>query len=102
MSDVSALPGGHRAGGGPPRDAVRRIADVQQTLRTQRHLWLSTASNGQPHLVPLAYVWDGRQLLCATKAGNRSARNLCASGTAKVAIGSAQDVVLIEATVTVG
>lgn len=92
---------GARPGSNPPRDPASRIADVQETLRTQRHLWLSTASDGQPHLVPLAYVWDGRQLLCATKESSRSVRNLRAAGAAKAAIGTAQDVVLIEATVTV-
>jgi len=92
---------GARPGGNPPRDLGRRIEDVQQALYTQRHLWLSTASGDRPHLVPLAYVWDGRQLLCATREGNRSVCNLRASRTAKVAIGTAHDVVLIEATVTV-
>jgi hypothetical protein len=92
---------GARPGGKPPRDPARRIADVLQTLRTQRHLWLATAEGGHPHLVPLAYVWDGLQLLCVTKEGNRSVRNLRASGTANVAIGTPHDVVLIEATVTV-
>lgn len=92
---------GARPGGKPPREPARRIADVRETLRTQRHLWLSTADDGRPHLVPLAYVWDGGQLVCATKEGNRSVRNLRDSGAAKVAIGSAQDVVLIEADVTI-
>ncbi len=91
-----------RPGGKPPRPLADRIADVQETLRTQRHLWLSTARDGQPHLVPLAYVWDGRQLLCATKAGNRSVRNLRDSGAAKIAIGTAQDVVLVDAAVRIG
>lgn len=90
-----------RPGGNPPRDLARRIEDVQQTLHTQRHLWLSTAKGDHSHLVPLAYVWDGCQLLCATKEGNRSVRNLRASRTAKVAIGTAHDVILIEAAVTV-
>lgn len=84
----------------PPRDTARRIADVQRTLRTERHLWLATAAGDAPHLVPLAYVWDGTELLCATKKANRSVRNIAASGTARVAVGSARDVVLIDAAVT--
>jgi hypothetical protein len=83
------------------RDAERRIADVLRTLSTERHLWLATAADGAPHLVPLAYVWDGMELLCATKKANRSVRNLIASSTARVAIGTARDVVLIDAAVTV-
>jgi hypothetical protein len=90
-----------RPAGPPPRDADRRIADVQHTLSTERHVWLATAAGDAPHLVPLAYVWDGTELLCATKEANRSVRNLAASPTARVAVGSARDVVLIDATVTV-
>lgn len=98
---MTQAPPAARTGGAPPRELARRIADVQQMLRTEHHLWLATARGGLPHLVPLAYVWDGTHLLCATKAGNRSVANLRATGTAKVAIGSARDVVLIEAAVTV-
>src|SRR4051794_30221955 len=97
MTQVSTA----RPRGNPPRERARRIADVREALRAGRHLWLSTAGDDRPHLVPLAYVWDGEQLFCATKEANRSVRNLRSSGMAKVAIGTAQDVVLIEADVTV-
>jgi hypothetical protein len=93
---------GGRPGGNPPRTPAARIADVQETLRAQRHLWLATAKDGRPHLVPLAYVWDGAELVCVTKQTTRSARNLAESGLVKVAIGTAQDVILIEADATVG
>lgn len=93
---------GRGPGGQPPRDLADRIVDVRATLRAQRHLWLATAKDGRPHLVPLAYLWDGTELVCVTKESNRSVRNLCASSVVTVAIGTAQDVILIEADATVG
>ncbi|RSM44863.1 hypothetical protein DMA12_15070 [Amycolatopsis balhimycina DSM 5908] len=84
-----------------PRPVERRIADLRGTLSTGKHLWLATAADGIPHLVPLAYVWDGTELFCATKEASRSVRNVADSGIARVAVGSATDVVLIDATVTI-
>ncbi|MEV6846622.1 pyridoxamine 5'-phosphate oxidase family protein [Actinoplanes sp. NPDC051411] len=90
-----------RPPGVPPRPAERRIADAQRTLRSERHLWLATAADGTPHLVPLAYVWNHDELVCVTKEANRSVRNVVASGRARAAVGTARDVVLVDATVTV-
>jgi hypothetical protein len=96
-----AMPNTSRPPGASPRPAERRIADAQRTLRGERHLWLATAAEGTPHLVPLAYVWTGDELVCVTKEANRSVRNVATSGRARAAVGTARDVVLVDATVTV-
>lgn len=76
---------------GEPDLPENRIADVRETLRAERHLWLATAEDGMPQLVPLAYVWDGAELLCATEKDNRSVHNLAVSGKARVAVGTTGD-----------
>jgi hypothetical protein len=84
----------------PPRDAGARHADSLARLETDVDLWIATAgSGGEPCLVPLSFLWDGAALLVATAETNPTARNLLASGTAKVAVGATRDVVLVDVTV---
>jgi hypothetical protein len=46
--------------------AERRTAAMER-LRSNSTLWLATASDGRgPHLIPLAYWWDGVRLTTAT------------------------------------
>lgn len=86
--------------GPPPRDAAARKADVLRMLETERHLWLASASTGRPHLIPIAYAWDGTRLVVLTRRATRTVRNLRRTGRARVAIGTTRDVVLIDAAVT--
>ena len=83
-----------------PRDPAVRKQDVLALLATERHVWLSSASGDRPHLVPLAYVWDGVELTLATRAGTRTARNLRASGWARAALGTTRDVVMLQGPVS--
>lgn len=53
------------------------------------------------HLVPLSLCWHDGEIVVATEARSRTARNAAASGQARLALGSTRDVVSIEATVTV-
>jgi 3-hydroxyisobutyrate dehydrogenase-like beta-hydroxyacid dehydrogenase len=81
-----------------PRPAVGRKGDVMAKL-TARHgdAWVATASpGGDPHLVPLSYAWDGRRLIVATPPSTPTARNLGASGKARVSLGATRDVVMID------
>ncbi|MBO0866926.1 MAG: pyridoxamine 5'-phosphate oxidase family protein [Micromonosporaceae bacterium] len=84
----------------PARDADQRRADVQAMLAQERHLWLATAGDRRPHLIPLAYAWDGAQLVLLTERDSRTVRNLRRSGRARAALGSTRDVVLADATVS--
>lgn len=85
----------------PPRTIAQRCADVRERLAAEHHLWIATADgDGSPHLIPLAYAWDGTQLTVATKERNKTVRNVVRSGRARVALGSPTDVVVVDATVT--
>ncbi|MET9078404.1 pyridoxamine 5'-phosphate oxidase family protein [Streptomyces sp. NPDC004232] len=78
-----------------PRRIAQRRADTERLLTEERHLWL--ASNGpRPHMIPLSYVFDGGVITMLTRRSGRTGRNLAANGRARVAFGSAADVVLID------
>ncbi|MFC4121792.1 pyridoxamine 5'-phosphate oxidase family protein [Nonomuraea zeae] len=84
----------------PPRTSAERRADVLQALAGERHVWLATAGAEGPHLVPLAFAWDGTDVIMMTKRGNRTVTNLRRTGRARAALGTARDVVLIDGPVT--
>lgn len=83
-------------GAAPARSTEQRRIDVLRRLGHDRHLWIASAAGGPAHLIPLAFVWYGDEILMATKAGSRTARNLCEVGQARVAVGDSRDVVLID------
>lgn len=63
-------------------------------------MWVATASpDGVPHLVPLSLAWDGRRILLATPTDSPTVRNARATGTVKLSLDSASDVVLIDGAV---
>lgn len=80
------------------RSAVRRKADVLAELAKQRDLWLATADlTGRPHLIAVSGWWNGSHLIMATVRTTRSARNLESTGVARLAMGSPEDVIVIDA-----
>ena len=82
------------------RTVEQRKADIIAELNHQRDLWLATAdTNGKPHLIAVSAWWDGNQVIIATTAASRSARNLDANGIARFALGAPDDVIVIDATV---
>ena len=82
------------------RNVEQRKADTLAALHAQRDLWLATAdANGKPHLIAVSAWWDGNQVIIATTAASRSARNLDANGIARFALGAPDDVIVIDATV---
>src|SRR5260370_4568073 len=81
--------------------AERRKAALER-LRSNTNLWLATASDGRgPHLIPLAYWWDGSRSTTATFEGSRTLKNVRAQPKVRAAIGSAADVLMIDATATI-
>jgi len=80
----------------PPRSPAERRADVERTLIKERHLWLATAGDGRPHLVPLAFVRNGDELLMISKRGNRTVANLRTNPFARASLGDPSDVVIVE------
>jgi hypothetical protein len=83
----------------PARDAVTRKQDALALLTTPAiDVWVATASaDAVAHLVPLSLCWVGERAVIAVEPGSRTALNLAASGTARLAVGPTRDVVMIDA-----
>ena len=85
---------------GELRGAEQRKADVLTAMDSNHDVWLATADeSGRPHLIAVSSWWDGNRITIATTNGSRSARNLVSIGLARLAIGSPDDVIVIDATV---
>ncbi len=84
------------------RSAAQRKSDALKRLGNDPNVWLATADDsGTPHLIPLSLAWDGVRIVVATPTDSPTVRNARGSGRAKATLDSADDVVLIEATVAV-
>ncbi len=60
--------------------------------------WVATASAaGAPHLVPVSLAWVEERVVIAVEMSSVTARNLSASGTARLAVGPTRDVVMVDA-----
>jgi len=84
-----------------PRTRAERKKDTLRRLAQDVDAWVATADDSGPYLMPLSFHWDGTALLFSTFATNPTARNLVATGRARVALGETRDVVMIEGTATV-
>ena len=80
------------------RDRETRKADTLAILATQAiDVWVATASAaGAPHLVPVSLAWVEDRVVIAVEASSVTARNLTASGQARLAVGPTRDVVMID------
>lgn len=85
----------------PVRTLDQRKHDTLHRLEIDDDAWVATAGDGTgtPYLIPLSFLWDGATLLVATPTSSPTARNLTATGLARLGIGPTRDVVLIEGTV---
>ncbi len=81
------------------RDRETRRADTLAMLVTPAiDVWVATASAaGGPHLVPVSLVWLDERVVIAVEGTSVTARNLTASGEARLAVGSTRDVTMIDA-----
>ena len=86
-----------------PRDAATRKADTLAKLRAPAaDVWVASAGTGDagdpaPWLVPLSLAWLDERVVLALETASRTARNVVASGTARLALGHTRDVVVIDA-----
>lgn len=78
------------------RDAGRRVTDALARLEQDSDLWVATALEGRPWLVPLSFHWTGTVLLMATLRRSPTYRNLDDGGDARIALGHTRDVVMID------
>lgn len=84
------------------RSIETRIADTIRRLESEPDVWIATASeDGAPHLIPLSLAWDGRRILLATPPDSPTARNIGATGRARVSLADTDDVVIVLASATV-
>ncbi|MFG1839589.1 pyridoxamine 5'-phosphate oxidase family protein [Micromonospora sp. NPDC049175] len=83
-----------------PRTAQQRKQDTLTRLGRDLDAWVASADReGNAHLVPLSFLWDGEALTLATAESSPTARNLRASQRVRMSVGTTRDVVLIEGTV---
>lgn len=75
-------------------------AHVEERLRTDQIAWIGTVRpDGQPHLVPVWFFWDGESVLVLTKPEYQKVRNLRQNPRATLALDGTKeggDVVIIE------
>jgi hypothetical protein len=82
-----------------PRTGAQRKADALSALTTTNaDVWVASAGeNSVAHLVPLSFAWDGGHVILATEAAAATARNIRASGLARLGFGTTRDVVMVDA-----
>jgi len=72
--------------------AASAAARIDRMLRTETVVWLSTVCpDGQPHLVPIWFSWDGATLLIASKPHAKKVTNLRANPAVMLALGEPDD-----------
>ncbi|MDW4572446.1 pyridoxamine 5'-phosphate oxidase family protein [Microbacterium sp. M3] len=82
-----------------PRDRATRTSDLLAALTAPAaDAWVATASpEAAPYLVPLSVAWVSDRIVIAVEGASRTARNITASGVARVGVGPTRDVALIDA-----
>jgi hypothetical protein len=82
-----------------PRDPQVRKADTLALLAAPAiDVWVSSASAaGEAHLVPVSLAWVDERAVIAVPETSVTARNLTASGRARLGVGPTRDVVMIDA-----
>jgi hypothetical protein len=94
LTSVSAVDNGARS-------RLQRRADTMARLENDADIWVATASGDRPHLVPLSFAWDGARIILATPSDSPTARYAARSGLVRLALGTARDVTVFDATTTV-
>ncbi len=86
----------------PARSRAQRRADVLARLECDVDLWVASASaDGEAHLVPLSFAWDGARLTIAVSESSVTGRNLARQRWARLALGPTRDVVIVEGPIEV-
>ena len=83
----------------PPRPAAERRRDAIARLEAREaDAWVATASvDGSVHLVPLSYAWRDDRIVIAVATTSPTARNVEASGQARLGFGPTRDVLVVDA-----
>jgi hypothetical protein len=85
-----------------PRSRAQRKADTLAKLSApEADVWVASAADGEPYLVPLSLAWLDERIVIALEAGSRTGRNIVARGRARLGLGPTRDVVMIDAVLDV-
>src|SRR4029077_6915110 len=80
------------------RSAEQRKKDVLAALEKQGHYWLTTAEiGGRPHVIGVAGLWGGSQVIVTTRGTSRTARNMEMNRQVVLAGGDPSDAIVIQA-----
>jgi hypothetical protein len=80
------------------RTRQQRKADTLVRLHAPAaDVWVASADGTGPYLVPLSLAWLDERVVLALSASSRTARNITATGTARLGAGHTRDVVMIDA-----
>ncbi|MER0445553.1 pyridoxamine 5'-phosphate oxidase family protein [Streptomyces sp. Edi4] len=84
----------------PARSREQRKQDVLTRLEKDEDAWVATASaTGEPHLIPLSFVWEHGTLLMCTRRASPTLRNVeSGDRPVQVTLGHTRDVVHITGT----
>jgi hypothetical protein len=86
----------------PPRPTAQRAEDTLAHLKAvEVDVWVATASVSpegvaQPYMVPLSLGWIDDRIVIAIETRSRTAKNLVATGRARLGIGPTRDVSMID------
>src|SRR5680860_1385159 len=84
------------------RSRGQRIADTLEALARERGCWMAVGrKDGNSHLIPLTYCWDGERLVIATDLNSITVDALKRTGRARLSLPSTHDVVIIDATAAI-
>lgn len=68
--------------------ALSPAARIDRLLRSEPVVWMSTVRpDGQPHLIPIWFSWDGEAILIASKPAAQKVRNVRANPVVMLALG---------------
>jgi PPOX class probable F420-dependent enzyme len=68
------------------------VARIDRMLRREPVIWLSSVCpDGQPHLVPIWFSWDGDTILIASKPNAKKVSNLRLNPAVMLALGAPED-----------
>jgi hypothetical protein len=78
------------------RTTGQRAADARTALDRNGDAWLATAGLDGAHIIAVSLCRDGDAFVIATRGNSRTARNLDATPTARIAVGAPDDAVLVD------
>lgn len=81
-----------------PRTCAERRRHAEDVFRREHgQVWIATARESTPHLIPMSYAAIGSRILLCTGTTSPTGRNLLSNPQIKAAFGTTDNVVLVTA-----